>query len=318
VTQIRRPAPLWVGPVAVAILALESAAPASAAVKLTVGQELVYTGTVEWKMAQDGGPTQSFTGPVQLSAVVTETDPAKGHALLVMRRFQPDRKPDQPGAPPEATVGTVRYDTSLLATRPRPTFVGGPLAEISPSLATPLTPQAELKTGQQWSRKQTLPLLSQTPVEVSAIVGAETKVGTRAALPIEKKLVASLPYQQPLGTATLLLTDYGQTIKVDPETGVVLEEEIHGRVQFSSGQRKMNGEYRAALALSETRQLSDSERASRIRQAGPSTASSRLWWPVAAPSTSSGLMKRGSRLPPSVRSSPPAPTPQSWSRSPRW
>jgi peroxiredoxin len=267
VRQIRRPTPRQVGPVAIATLALSAAAPAAAAVKLTVGQELLYTGTVAWKMAQEGTPAQSFTGPLQLSAVVTASDPALGYALLVMRRFQPDQRPDQPGAPPEATVGTIRYDSSLIPTRPRPTFVGGPLAEISPALATPLTPQADLKTGLQWTRKQTIPLLSQTPVEVTGTVGAETKVGARAALPIVKKLAASLPYQQPFGTATLLLTDYGQTIKVDPATGVVLEEEIHGRVQLTSGQRKMNGEYRATLALTETRQLSDTERASRIRQA---------------------------------------------------
>ena len=98
--RIRRPSFWRVGPVAAYLLILAAAAPVGAAVKLTVGQELIYSGTVEWKMSQGGGPTQTFSGPLHLSAVVTEADTAKGYALIVMRHFQPEPKPGQPSPTP--------------------------------------------------------------------------------------------------------------------------------------------------------------------------------------------------------------------------
>ena len=76
------------------IVALVVAAihPAGAALKISAGQELIYSGTASWKINGTAGQSQTITGPIRFSALVTEADPAKGYSVVRMRRFQQDGK----------------------------------------------------------------------------------------------------------------------------------------------------------------------------------------------------------------------------------
>jgi peroxiredoxin len=243
-----------------------AALPASGAVKLTPGQELIYSGTGEWKMTNAGGPSQSYTGPLQLSAVVTESDAAKGHTIILMRNFQPRVEAGQPAIPSEAAVATLRYAVDLTTT-PAPSLFGSPIASLLQSMSAPLSPQAELKTGQEWRRKETLPAMPPPPAELVYTVTGESKVGDRAAVKIEKKAVQALPIKYPVGAGSLELTDYGQTINVDPATGIVLSEDVHGSARLTAGERTATLDYKASVSLTETRQLSADDLAARVKQA---------------------------------------------------
>jgi hypothetical protein len=264
--RARMPALRAVGSVIAVGWAVAAALPVGAAVKLTRGQELIYSGTGEWKMVNAAGPSQTFSGPVQLSAVITETDAAKGHAVILMRSFQPKAQAGQPSPPSEVGVGTVRYGADLTVT-PAQALPGGPLGAILQTLSAPLTPQVELKSGQEWRRKEMLPAMPPPPVEVVYTVAGETKVGDRAGLKIEKKLAQALPYKQPVGGGTLELIDYGQTITVDPTTGVVLSDQVRGSGRFTAGDQKVTLDYGVTVNLTETRQLSDADLAARVKQA---------------------------------------------------
>src|SRR5205823_13330989 len=97
-------------------------------VKLTPGQEFLYTGTSELKLGAGGdAPGQSFSGVAQISAVVAEADPAKGYAVVLMRRVQPKEQAGQPGGAGEVGVGTVRYGADLAVTQ-QAAFNGGPIS----------------------------------------------------------------------------------------------------------------------------------------------------------------------------------------------
>jgi peroxiredoxin len=231
---------------------------------LKPGQEFLYSGTADWKITPSGGAGQALTGPVQLSALVTEADPAKGYAVIMLRRF--DAKPEQPGFPAEAVLGTVRYAADLSATQP-PVVTSSPITAILQGLAAPVTPQAELKAGQEWRRKESLPAMPFKPLEIVSTVVGETKVGERAGLKIEKKLSEALPYKQEVGGGTLELTEYGQTVSVDPETGQVLADRLHGSARFSAGDRQVTLEFGADVSLQSTNQLSETELAARVKQA---------------------------------------------------
>jgi peroxiredoxin len=263
----RRPTPWAVAPVAMAALAV-AAAPGRAAVKLTPGQEFLYTGTAELKLGAAGdGPGQTFSGVAQLSAVVAEADPAKGYAVILMRRVQPKEQAGQPGAGGEVGVGTVRYGADLSVTQPA-AFNGGPISGVLRAMSVPLTPQADLKSGQTWRRKEPVAGVPLKAVEFISTVTGETKVGDRAALKIEKKPAPALPIQQDLGPgSTIELTDYSETVQVDSETGQVLTDEVHGQARFNTGERKISLDFSANLSLQESKQLSETELAARVKQA---------------------------------------------------
>lgn len=264
--RARLPALRAMGSVIAVGWAVAAALPAGAAVKLTRGQELVYSGTGEWKMASASGPSQTFSGPVQLSAVIAETDAAKGHSIILMRRFQPGGQAGQPAPPMDVGVGTVRYAADLTVT-PAQSLPGGPVAALLQSLSVPLSPKAELKQGLEWRSKEVLPSMPPPPAEVVFTVGGESKVGDRMGIKIEKKLAQALPYKQQVGGGTLELIDYGQTITVDPATGVVLADEVRGSARFTAGEQKVTLDYKVAVNLTQTRQLSDADLAARVEQA---------------------------------------------------
>src|SRR5712692_1651700 len=69
---------------------LACAVPAAGAVKVTPGQEFVYTGRVMWKKIVAGRPAEMLQGPVRLTALVTKADPAKGYSVVVMSAVQPE------------------------------------------------------------------------------------------------------------------------------------------------------------------------------------------------------------------------------------
>jgi peroxiredoxin len=264
---IRRATPWAVAPVAAAALALAAAAPGRAAVKLTPGQEFLYTGTSELKLGAGDGPGQTFSGAAQISAVVAEADPAKGYAVILMRRVQPKEQAGQPGAAGEVGVGTVRYGADLAVTQ-QAAFNGGPISGVLRAMSVPMSPQADLKSGQTWRRKEPVAGVPLKAVEFVSTVTGESKVGERAALKIEKKPGPALPIQQDLGGgATIELTDYTETIQVDSETGQVLTDEVHGQARFNTRERKIALDFSASVSLQESKQLSETELAARVKQA---------------------------------------------------
>jgi peroxiredoxin len=260
-----------VGSAAAVGWAVLSTAPAGAAVKLTAGQEFLYTGAAEWKVTGESGPAQVLAGDLQLSALVTESDAAKGYAVILMRTFRPKSQEPQ-GLPPEAVVGTVRYAADLTVT-PAGSVPGSVINNIVKALTVPLAPQAELKAGQEWRRKESLPGLPPNPTEIVYTVTGQTKIGDRTGLKIEKKLAQALPFKQEAGAGpqgsrgTLELTEYGQTICVDPETGLVLSDQVQGQARFTAGAQAVTLSFSASAALQETRQLSQADVIARVKQA---------------------------------------------------
>jgi hypothetical protein len=238
---------------------------ARAAVKVSPGQEFLYSGRFEWKVSSADGPARTIAGPVKLSALVTEADPARGYAVVLMRRFQPEEKPGQANVPTDVAVTTLRYGADLKSTTPSPNV--SPASAVIGALAVPLTPRAELKAGDQWRQTEALPALPLPPLELVYTVGGETKVGDRTCLKIEKKLGPALPYKHEAGGGTLELTDYGQTICVDPATGQVLSDQVHESVRRIAGEQRVTVDVNVSVQHQETRQLSTTELESRVKQA---------------------------------------------------
>src|SRR6266571_242946 len=64
------------------------------------------------------GPALTIDGAVKIAAAVSEAEPQKGYAVIMMRAFEPQRRPGQPNFPAEAEVTTVRYGADLTSTAP--------------------------------------------------------------------------------------------------------------------------------------------------------------------------------------------------------
>jgi peroxiredoxin len=261
-------APTQWGWISLAMIALTASVsmPARAAVKVAPGQEFLYTGTATWKVAGTGGQAQTVDGPVKISALVTEADPAKGYAVIVMRSFNPAAKAGQPSIPPEVALDTTRYGADLAASGP-PDRPAGPVSAVIQMLRIPLTPRAELAAGQTWRQTEQLLAMPPHPLEIIYTVAGDAKVGDRTCTKIEKKLAQPLPFKQDAGPQSLALTDYGQTLCVDPETGQVVSGQLHQEVQISAGPQKATLDLSAEVSLQQTRQLSTDELATRVKQA---------------------------------------------------
>jgi peroxiredoxin len=105
------------------------------------------------------------------------------------------------------------------------------------------------------------------PLEVVYTVTGDAKVGERSGLKIEKKLAQTLPFKQEVGGRTVTLTDYVETITVDPESGQVLADQLHQKLEIAVGPQKLSLDFAGGANLQEARQLSADEMASRVKQA---------------------------------------------------
>src|SRR5689334_11916506 len=97
------------GPPAALALVLTTLSPAGAALKISPGQELIYSGTTTLKITSTEGPAQIIAGPLHCSALVSEADPAKGYSVILMRRFQPDTKAGQDQNQSDVGLSTVQF-----------------------------------------------------------------------------------------------------------------------------------------------------------------------------------------------------------------
>jgi hypothetical protein len=256
--------------------ATASGLPARAAVKVTPGQEFVYSGTAELKVINPSGGAETLSGAVKLSALNAGADPSTGFTVILLRSFEPAQAAGQPPLAASSELTTVRYGADLSPSgAPEAPTGSSPMSALLQALRVPLAPRAELKAGDEWRQTEALPSLPARPVELIYTVAGDTKVGDRNCTRVEKKLAQPLPFKLDLGTPqnlaqgspTLSLTDYGQTICVDSETGQVVSEQLHQSAQVMGGTRPVTLALSAALTLQQTLQLSDTELASRVKQA---------------------------------------------------
>jgi hypothetical protein len=272
VRRLRVPLKWGVGLLAVMLVTAAGGLPAPAAGKITPGQEFSYSGTAELQVTNPAGKVQTIAGPVKISALDTEADPAKGYAVILLRSFQPQSAAGQPNLPADIGLTTVRYGADL-APSGAPEAPTGPISAVLQVLRVPLAPRAELKAGDEWRQSEVLPAMPPRPVELIYTVAENTKVGDRSCTRIEKKLAQPLPFKLDLGNPqnpggqTLSLTDYGQTICVDPDTGQVVSQQLHQTAQVTGGPQPVTLSLHAAITWQQTRQLPADELASRVKQA---------------------------------------------------
>src|SRR2546427_10239612 len=105
------------------------AATGSGATKVSPGQELLYSGTVEQKIVPADGPEATLKQTLTASALVSEADPERGYQILLMQNLvrepSPGRKPLRVAVPPSAYVNILR-DRSDVTGSPGPRFIAGP------------------------------------------------------------------------------------------------------------------------------------------------------------------------------------------------
>jgi peroxiredoxin len=248
-------------------LGLALAGPARAALKITPGQELIYAGTATWKITSTPGDRrEEITGPMRFSALVSEADPAKGYSVILMRRFEPVAKTGQDQTQNDAELATLQFGSDLARTG-SPDRPSSPISVVMQAVHLPFGPRAEVKSGQEWRQTEPLPAMPPNPLELVYTVSGEAKVGERSGLKIEKKLAQPLPFKQEVNSRTVSLTDYGETIIVDPETGQVLSDQLHQKLEIAAGQQKVALELAAGANLQESHALTPDELASRVKQA---------------------------------------------------
>jgi hypothetical protein len=241
--------------------------PARAALKVTRGEEFLYSGTLQFKQSIKNGPTLAISGSLKLVALVTEADPGKGYTVILMRQFQPEQKEREPRRPEDLWVTTVRYSPDLTASGMpggTPDPILGPVLD---AVRVPLPPRAELKPGDEWRQSVALPFLPPQPLETVSTVEGFGKVGDHSCLKIEKRLSQSLPVQQNLTDTSMEVTDYGETLCIDPDTGQVRSAELHESVGTRSKTLQLTNAVTLHVTLQETRQLPAAELANRVKQA---------------------------------------------------
>lgn len=268
---------------AAAVLALGCALPAAGAVKVTPGQEFVYTGRVMWKKIEAGRPRQVLRGAVKLTALVTKADPAEGYSVIVTRAVQPEAPKGQPRAAGYADLTMAEWHADLSHASAWPGHLTDhTLGKLVQELEVPFAPQADLKIGNDWLTTDIhCAFLSSGYRAFYHLVG-ETEAGGRHCLKIEKMLPRQAPpgielaarfRQEPLPRREFssgyyeTLTDYGETIYIDPATAQVVSQRLYARNHQVMGKEQWTLESSAAITLRETRQLSPDELASRVRQA---------------------------------------------------
>jgi tetratricopeptide (TPR) repeat protein len=254
--------------------------PVRAGPPVSPGQEYLYTGRAQWKQSAPGGRSMILTGPVTLSAVVAEANPAGGGTLLLFRRFAPlppasrvlaprvgfDDGPSLDGA----ELAIVPFGADLAPTLAPPGRLGSPMAGVLQFLTVPFSLHGDLKPGREWRKQELLPASWSTPVNMLYTVGGDEKVAGRTGLEIEKRIAQALPVEQPFGGDTLEVTDYAETLCVDPASGLVLSDQLHERLRDVSAATHAGGPGLAvslSVTLQRSRPLSPTELAARVQQA---------------------------------------------------
>jgi hypothetical protein len=253
------------------LLAVACALPAAGAVKVTTGQELIYSGTLEWKQSGVGGvPNIAHRAPVKLFALVTAADPVQGYAVLVMRDIRPARLRGQANLPPFAEVFTDRYHPNMgrgdgLARPPRSVY-GAPLIPLIWNRPIPFGSFPNLRIGESWQATEVLGLPGVASPWVQSKVVGETKIAGRNWVRIETT-VQELPQKNERNGGSTDLTAYAGSLCVERDTGLVISDQWKASVRAAFGEQRARIDVSAAVALKEVRRLTAGEVASRIKQA---------------------------------------------------
>src|SRR5690349_11715497 len=107
------------------LLGVACAATAGEAMKVSPGQELLYSGTVEEKFASADGPDATLKSRLTASAVVRADDPGPGPQVILMQSFAREAIVGRPALPPDAHL-SILGDVSAPTESPGPTLVVGP------------------------------------------------------------------------------------------------------------------------------------------------------------------------------------------------
>jgi hypothetical protein len=257
-------------------LVLASARPVHPAATLTPGQEFIYAGMLELKQTGEGVPQTDYRAPVTLSTVVAAVDPTQGYTIILMRDVRPEPTPGRDQIPRAAEVVSERYgpDRNNRGTTtprgPRPIF-GAPLMPLLwnrplPLFRPPGSALADLQPGQTWYTTEHLSMPGVRAPWVDFTVAGETTVAGRPCMRITLA-GRELPSKNSIGDGSVDVTDFGGTVCVERDTGLVVSDERHQTVRYAVGPHPYRMEAKTSLTLKEARQLSGDELAARVKQA---------------------------------------------------
>jgi hypothetical protein len=238
-----------------------------AGTRVAPGQEFVYSGTAEWKQSVTGHPETTISGPVQISALVTEVTPAGGYKVVLMRTAQPTLA-GRTGLPPVAEVAIVRFGADWgagpLSSR---SSLSGSLGSVLRLASVPFSPRLEIPAGRKWNTLESLPELVPKPLELAYTVVGKTSVGGRNCLKVDRNVAQALPLTVDLGPLKRTLTDFHGTLDMDPATTQVVREEWQADVRQVYNEQESRLSLKLAVMLQQTRKLPAEELASRVAQA---------------------------------------------------
>jgi hypothetical protein len=264
------------GLIAALVLAVAIGRPIQAAGKLFPGQELIYSGTLEWKQSGTDVPAIVYRAPLKLWALVTGADPAQGYMVIVMRDIRPEKRQGQENLVPFAEVFTERYRANLTRgdspPRPSRSVFGAPLIPliwnrpIPFGFSNPLGSLADLQVGRSWWTDEPISLPGVRGPSVVYTVSGENMVDGRSCVKIERT-AKELPVKNEMEGSSVDLVSFAGALCVDRVTGLVVSDQWRATVRYTSGEQQALIDVKAVQALKEMRQLSAGELASRIKQA---------------------------------------------------
>jgi hypothetical protein len=232
------------------------------------GRELLYSGQAERKWTAAGQRPLIIRGSTTLSACVLEAEPGTGYALVLLYRARLQGKPGQPRAADEAEV-VVRQVRPGRVPAPEPAHgpASNALFGLMHSLHVPFLRRADVRPGQTWREiEKPMATMSSTEEVIYTVVGKTVAAGHTCAR-IEVRTASRLPLQQVVSMGGMTLTEYRQTMDVDPANRQVVRETIRAQGRpWSPEGTPITLSVSAQLTLARVRQLSPSEAAARMRQ----------------------------------------------------
>jgi hypothetical protein len=225
------------------------------------------------------------------------SDPDHGYAAIVMRAVQPAAQTGQARLAGYGDLTAARWRADLSRDFAWPGHIPEhPLGNLLQVLDVPLGPSYYLNVaaqppvsilnpvGRRWITNEHHPALLSASFWVLYQVAGETKVGARTCVTIEKRLGNHLPANiqnlfpkewrnlEPARRDWVEgyfeeLTDYGETLAIDPATMEVVSQKLHARRRQVLGKERITLDLSAAITLRKIRQLTPAEVASRVRQA---------------------------------------------------